>query len=91
MMRDSKSYKLRNKNITMMKILLTIALVLGLGLYRQQKSDYVYICISETAVAYHKTRDTCKGIKACNHQILKVTKEQAMKKYKYRACKLCYR
>lgn len=50
----------------------------------------VYVCVSPTSIAYHKSKNGCKGIQACTHQIIKVSKADAINKYKYRACKICY-
>ena len=50
---------------------------------------YVYICNSEGSVAYHSTTD-CKGLNKCTHEVLTVTLDDAVDKYKRRACKLCY-
>jgi len=74
-----------------MRILITTMLIsLFLSLSTTPVNEDVYICISPTAKAYHKGKDACKGIRACTHKILKVSKEEAIKKYKYRACRFCY-
>jgi len=74
-----------------MKVLLQLILLLGLCSYQKPDTQQVYICVSPTAEAYHKSKDGCKGIMACTHQVMKVSKEDAIKKYKYRACKICFR
>jgi len=74
-----------------MKVLINLILLLGLCSYKGPDSGEVYISLSPTAVAYHKSKDGRKGIQACTHQVIKVSKEDAIKKYKYRACKLCFR
>ncbi|MDG1333023.1 MAG: hypothetical protein P8P74_11885 [Crocinitomicaceae bacterium] len=60
----------------MLKILLVSALVTLLSVSDDTK---VYICDSENAVAYHYTKE-CRGIKRCTHEILKVTKKEAVEK-----------
>ncbi|HEX5155148.1 MAG TPA: hypothetical protein VFW07_27080 [Parafilimonas sp.] len=53
------------------------------------KAEYVYICDSNTAYAYHKTKD-CSGLNRCTHEIRKITKADAINEYGRRACKVCY-
>ena len=60
----------------MFKLLLTFSLLSFLSIEDPPK---VYICDSENAVAYHYTKE-CRGIKLCTHEILKVTKEEALEK-----------
>lgn len=72
-----------------MKIILSILIFIN-TLCNPAKPEEVYICISPTAIAFHKTKTNCKGIRACSHEIKKVTREDAINKYKYRACKLCF-
>jgi hypothetical protein len=73
-----------------MKILLHLVLLMQLSMEKKPDTPQVYICTSSKAVAYHKSKDGCKGIQACNRKILKVSKSDAIRKYKYRACKICY-
>ena len=49
----------------------------------------VYVCNSSTSVAYHVTK-TCSGLNRCTHEIITVTKNDAVNSYKKRACKICY-
>lgn len=73
-----------------MKIFLHLIFFLQLVMGKETDTEQVYICISRSAVAYHKSEDACRGIKACTHEIRKVSKSDAIRKYKYRACKICY-
>jgi hypothetical protein len=73
-----------------MKILLHLVLLMHLNMDKRPDTTQVYICTSPTAVAYHKSRNGCKGIQACSRKVLKVSKSDAIRKYKYRACKVCY-
>lgn len=57
---------------------------------KSTQGSYVYICISKNAVAYHKSRTSCRGIKNCTHEIKKVTLYDALNRYHLRACKICY-
>ena len=50
--------------------------------------DSVYICVSNTAYAYHSTL-ACRGLNRCTHQIVKVSLYDAVNKYYRRACKIC--
>ena len=45
----------------------------------------VYICDSEGAKKYHLNKN-CRGLKNCNHKIIKVTIEEAKKKGKKTLC-----
>lgn len=73
-----------------MKILLHLVLLMQLSMEKKPDTTQVYICTSPTAVAYHKSKDGCKGIRACNRKVFKVSKSDAIRKYKYRACRICY-
>jgi hypothetical protein len=48
------------------------------------KVDKVYICDSKNATKYHYS-ETCRGLNACKHEIVKVT----LKKAKDRGLGLC--
>ena len=48
----------------------------------------VYVCKSESSVAYHATTD-CRGLKRCTHEVVTVTIDEARQMGK-RACKICY-
>jgi hypothetical protein len=50
--------------------------------------DYVLICISGTAYAYHKI--TCRGLKECTHTIEKVSQAEAIKQRR-KPCGYCYK
>ncbi|PWS28581.1 hypothetical protein DHW03_01640 [Pedobacter yonginense] len=73
-----------------MKFLISVLIFIQIATIGQEKKQEVYICVSPTAIAYHKSKTACKGIRSCTHRIQKVTLEDAIKKYKYRACKLCF-
>ena len=51
-------------------------------------SSNVFVCDSNTSVAYHAS-DSCKGLNKCSHKIISVTLSEATNKGK-RACKICY-
>lgn len=40
-------------------------------------SDRVYVCDSKHAKKYHLTED-CQGLKKCIHQVIKLSREQAL-------------
>lgn len=52
-------------------------------------ADNVYVCDTKTSVAYHSTKD-CKGLNRCSHEIIHVSKADAVNVYGKRECKLCY-
>lgn len=51
--------------------------------------EKVYVCDSKTSVAYHASKD-CRGLNKCTHEIIYITKKDAMENYGKRACKICY-
>lgn len=50
----------------------------------------VYICDSAGSYAYHLSK-SCSGLRHCKHQILIVTKDEAINTYGRKACKICAR
>lgn len=79
-----------------MKIkLIAVAALLHLSLLGYQKAnyqlqakvEYVLICNSRSAYAYHAYQ--CRGLTRCAHGISKVTRAQAIH-MGYKACKICY-
>ena len=53
-----------------------------------QKAQYVYICDSKSAYAFHKST-SCSGLNRCKHDILKIKKKEATDMGRS-ACKICY-
>lgn len=49
------------------------------------ESKKVFICDSESATKYH-LKSNCKGLEKCDHEVLKITKEEAIKKGKTELC-----
>lgn len=47
--------------------------------------DKVYICDSNTSTKYHY-RANCRGLNACNHKIIEVGEEKALKELKMSLC-----
>ncbi|MBI3136416.1 MAG: hypothetical protein HYZ14_17205 [Bacteroidetes bacterium] len=45
----------------------------------------VYICDSTGATKYHLTSN-CRGLNACDHKVIKVTKQEAYNKGKKELC-----
>jgi hypothetical protein len=72
-----------------MKLLFGFLLVFVLCTSFKNTGDSVYVCDSKTSVAYHAIKN-CKGLNKCTHEIIKVSKAEAVDVYKKRACKLCY-
>lgn len=72
----------------LLKQILFISLF-GLGSFKSQKADSVYICVSKGAVAYHQSL-SCRGLRSCKHQIIKVSLKDAINKYHLRECRVCY-
>lgn len=50
-------------------------------------NDTVYISVK--GEVYHSMRD-CRGLKNVKSKIMAVSKSEAERKYKRRACKICY-
>jgi len=50
--------------------------------------DKVFICLGGSAYAYHNIR-SCKGLVQCRHQIVSVTRTEAVQKYGRKACGYC--
>lgn len=71
----------------------TLAIIMLLALMPNPKDDYVLICVSPTAHAYHKKYENkseyCKGLKACTHEIRKITKADALDMNRT-PCGFCY-
>lgn len=72
-----------------MKKMTQLLLVAALGLAFKAPTDKVYVCLSSTSVAYHQTK-SCRGLGKCRHEIVYITKKQAVEDYAKRACKVCY-
>jgi len=49
------------------------------------EQTYVYICDSTGATKYHLSSN-CRGLNACEHEIIKVTKDDAYDKGKKTLC-----
>lgn len=49
----------------------------------------VWICTSSGAYAYHSKR-TCRGLNNCKTDIVLVTKQEAIEKFRRKPCKICY-
>ncbi len=69
-----------------MKKLLLIASIALVSFTRV--SNNVYVCMSDTSVAYHST-SSCRGLEKCTHTIKKIDESDA-KKLGKRRCKLCW-
>lgn len=70
-----------------MKTLIFILSIIILSFVKSSDSK-VYVCNSNTSIAYHHNFN-CRGLQKCTHQIIIVTVENAQKMGK-RQCKLCY-
>ena len=76
----------------MMKLKITLFILLSAFILTsyQQTSTPVYICTGPQSERYHKT-NTCRGLSKCSTKIIKVTQEDAVKKYNRTPCKICYK
>lgn len=54
-------------------------------LINHSESKKVFVCDSENATKYH-LKSNCKGLEKCDHDVLKLTKEEAIKKGKTELC-----
>ena len=79
-------------------IILSFILLSGIGqnapksraaIEKPTKEVVVFLCDSETAYAYHSSSG-CSGLNRCKHEIIKVTKSDAVNQYGRRPCKICY-
>lgn len=66
-----------------MKILLLLFLLFSDNNRTHQPADntIVYICDSSSAKKYH-LREDCRGLRSCQHRVIKLTLEQAKKRGK---------
>jgi hypothetical protein len=53
--------------------------------FKREQGTNVYVCVSPEAPAYHFNKN-CHGLSRCNHQIIIVSKDEAISKYKRRLC-----
>lgn len=51
-------------------------------------TEMVYICVSNTAYAYHKN-ESCQRLHQCTHEIKMVSKKEAEEKYGRKPCNWC--
>jgi len=69
---------------------LLISLFLLILSPQQNNETYVYLCMGKSSECYHK-KETCRGLKNCSKDIIKVTIEEAKAKYHRRPCGYCYK
>jgi hypothetical protein len=74
--------------ILVFALLANISIGNALSIAHRTKTDSVFICKSKSAYAYHAYE--CRGLARCTHQILKVSKAEAIK-MGYKPCGYCYR
>ena len=70
------------------KVILKALLIVGL-LACHQGEPMVYVCNSKNSVAFHPSKE-CKGLQQCTHEIIHISKKDAVDKYGKRACKMCH-
>jgi hypothetical protein len=75
-----------------MKILKSTLILFGLlvlfsadQVSNHPEQSVVYICDSTGATKYHLSSD-CRGLNACDHKVIKVTKQEAYDKGKKELC-----
>ena len=74
----------------MKKIIICLFLVVGCIVntaHAPIPAGTVYICV--TGEVYHAST-SCRGLRNAKHDIISVSKDDAINKYKRRACKICY-
>lgn len=59
-----------------------------LGCSNPPKDKMVYICVSNTAYAYHEN-ESCQRLHQCTHEIKMVSKKEAEEKYGRKPCNWC--
>ena len=72
------------------KLLLLLSVLILTSFQQIPTPTYVYICTGPNSECYHKI-NTCRGLNKCSTEIKKITKDDAVNKYKRRACKICYK
>ncbi len=65
-----------------------IAGLIALQSYGAVKPDSVYLCMGRLSHSYHRTQ-YCKGLKKCSTNLVKVSLQDAIKKYHRTACGYC--
>jgi hypothetical protein len=78
------------KSVLGIVLLLTPAIE-GIASQNENKTyanEQVYICTGATAKRFHKS-EKCRGLSRCSGEIIKVSKEEAIKRGKT-PCKICY-
>ena len=50
----------------------------------------VWVCVGGSAYAYH-SNENCSGFRHCNHVMKTTTLDSAVRVYKRKPCKECYR
>jgi hypothetical protein len=73
-------------------LILTVFVATSYGFHpaavNKSHSDIVLICQSKDAKVYHSHE--CSGLAHCTHQVVKISKSEAIKMGR-RACRNCYR
>ena len=72
-----------------MKTIFKLLLILLVSASFVGPVEKVYVCDSDTSVAYHQSKE-CRGLNRCTHTIIYITKKEAINTYGKRACKICY-
>ncbi len=72
-----------------MKKVIYFLLALALSISFKAPDEKVYVCHSSTSVAYHENKE-CRGLDSCKHEIIYITKKEAIENHGKRACKICY-
>jgi len=71
--------------ISIILFLTLIILVSADSINSHSETKKVFVCDSEGSTKYHLKKN-CKGHEKCEHEILKITKEEALKKGKTELC-----
>jgi hypothetical protein len=76
-----------NSTLAMKKALRVLLLIPVLFVFSsfQGNETMVYLCDSSSATAYHFNRN-CRGLSNCKHEIIKVTKQDAIDNYERKLC-----
>lgn len=74
--------------MVLIKKSITLLFLISLCLSFKPASDTVHICNNKNTSVYHVSK-SCKALTKCKHEIINVTKTDAVNKYGKRACKIC--
>lgn len=77
------------KKYILILIMLLLATTITFGESSRSAEETVYVVMSSSSYAYHRTR-SCSAVKKATHTVKEVTLSEALRMNR-RPCKLCYK